>query len=187
MENQSMTTGQALDQESMESLNQEGAAQVAAITPTSDPLSDADQQLLMKVAMGGAMQLEVSEAALDVVEDDDVMALAEAEVEEQTGIASKLEEIAAAKGIELSDEADPQTEDVLDGLETAGEDADAYYVRTSGVEGHQKLHETMTMVRSQAQDPALLALAEAALPVIEAHLQAAQQLLGTLGEDASMN
>lgn len=172
-------TGQAPDQDSLERLNQEGAEMVAAITPTSDPLSDADERLLMQVAMGGMMQLEISEAALEVLEDEDVVALAEAEVEEQTGISEKLEEIAEAKGITLPDDVDPQTEEIISGL-SSEDDADAYYVRTSGVQGHQKLFQTMTMVQKQAQDPALLALAEATLPVIQAHLQAAQMMQGSL-------
>lgn len=169
----------ALDQDNLEQINQEGAATVAAIAPTSDPLSSADERLLMQVAMGGMMQLEVSEAALDMLEDDDVLALAEAEVDEQTGISEKLEEIAAAKGVTLPELADPQTEEMIAGL-SAADDADAYYVATSGVQGHTKLLQTMTMVQQQAQDATLLELAEATLPVIQAHLQAAQMMQGSL-------
>jgi putative membrane protein len=179
MNNQPTTGGSALDQDSFDQLNQEGAAKVAAITPTSDPLSSADEQLLMQVAMGGMMQLEVSEAALDFLEDDDVLALAEAEVDEQLGISEKLEEIAAAKGVSLPEQADPQTEELIAALNTA-DDADAHYVSMSGVQGHQKLLQTMTMVKQQAQDPTLLALAEATLPVIQAHLQTAQMMQGPL-------
>ena len=178
MENNQSMSAASLDQASLERLNEEGAAKVAAITPTSDPLSSADEALLMQVAMGGMMQLEVSEAALDAVEDEAVLALAEAEVEEQTGIADKLQEIAEAKGIVLPEDEDPMTAEILEGLESA-DDADAYYVRTSGVQGHTKLHQTMTMVQQQAQDPALQALAAATLPVIEAHLNAAQMLQGS--------
>lgn len=171
--------GSALDQDRFEEMNQQGAATVAAITPTSDPLSSADERLLMQVAMGGMMQLEVSESALDMLEDDEALALAEAEVDEQTGISEKLQEIASAKGVTLPDLADPQTEELIAGL-SAADDADAYYVATSGVQGHQKLLQTMTMVQREAQDPTLLALAEATLPVIQAHLQAAQMLQGSL-------
>lgn len=179
MDNQTTMGGSALDQDQLEQLNQEGAAKVAAIIPTSEALSSADERLLMQVVMGGMMQLDVSEAALDILEDDDVLALAEAEVDEQTGISEKLEEIASAKGVSLPELLDPQTEELIAGL-TDAEDADAYYVATSGVQGHQKLFQTMTMVQQQAQDATLLALAEATLPVIQAHLQTAQMMQGSL-------
>jgi putative membrane protein len=65
-------------------LNAEGAAMVAAITPTSTALSRGDQKLMMEVAMGGMMQLEVSRAALARVTSPQARLLAQSEVEEQT-------------------------------------------------------------------------------------------------------
>jgi len=177
MNTSSVTTGTSNLQDVVQ-LTRKGGQLVAAIQPTSDALSSADERLLAQVAMGGTMQLQVSQAALEAVTGEEARTLAQAEVEEQTGISEKLQEIAAAKGISLPTLADPQTEELLAGLAGA-DDADTYYITTSGVQGHQKLMNTMTMVQQQAEDQALLELANAALPVIQAHLQAAQQAQGS--------
>jgi putative membrane protein len=58
-------------------LNAQGAAAVAAITPTSGQLSSRDRSLMMEVAMGGMMQLEVSRAALEKVTNPEARILAQ--------------------------------------------------------------------------------------------------------------
>jgi hypothetical protein len=56
----------------------------------------------------------------------------------------------------------------------AGADFDRAYLQESGVDGHQKLEETMTKVQSKAADDTLKQLATVALPLIRVHLQAAK-------------
>src|SRR5687767_8903621 len=73
-------------------LNKEAVSKVSSIKPGSEKLSDADQKLLTEIAIGGMMQLELSKAAVAKVTSMEVKAYAQAEVEEQTGIAAKLQE-----------------------------------------------------------------------------------------------
>jgi putative membrane protein len=163
-------------------INAEGAAKVAAIQANSTPLSESDKKLMMQVAQGGMMQLQVSQAALPKTSRDDAKTLAQSEVDEQTGLSQKLMEIARAKGMTLPSEPAAGTAAILKQIGMRnGADLDAYYVRTSGVEGHKKLQSTMTIVSRTAKDPALKAIAAAALPLIRTHLKVSQQISGGMG------
>jgi putative membrane protein len=80
-----------------DSQNQKGAAAVGAVKVTPAKLSGADQKLLLAVAKGGMMQLEVSKVAAQKATNPEVRQLAQAEVTEQTSLAAKLKKIASAK------------------------------------------------------------------------------------------
>lgn len=161
-----------------ERINAQGAATVAAITPTSDKLSRSDEKLMMEVAMGGSMQLEVSRAALSKVTSADAKYLAQAEVDEQTALSSKLREIATAKGVTLPAEPNPKAQSLISKMDgKSGMELDTYYIKESGVKGHEKLEKTMSKVQARAADPNLKALASAALPLVQTHLQVSRDSL----------
>jgi putative membrane protein len=163
-------------------INKAAAEKVAAIKPTADPLSDADQKLMMEVAMGGMMQLTVSKLAVEKATDADVKLLAQAEVDEQTGLSAKLKEIATAKKVTLPADPDPKTQEMVTMLKgKTGAEFDRAYVEQSGVKGHQALNATMEKVESKAKDAALKALAAAALPLIKVHLAASRDEMSELG------
>ncbi|HEY8560139.1 MAG TPA: DUF4142 domain-containing protein [Pyrinomonadaceae bacterium] len=161
-----------LSTDEFERVNAEGQRAVAAIAPTSGALSKADQKLMTEVAMGGMMQLEVSRAALEKVTSPEARLLAQSEVEEQTGVAAKLREIAAAKGFTLPAAPDPKTAALISKMNgVSGNELDVFYIRESGVNGHEKLQKVMTKVQSKATDPSMKSLAAATLPVIRVHMQ----------------
>lgn len=163
-------------------INADGAAKVAAVKPSSAPLSAGDKKLLMQMAQGGMMQLQVSQAALPKVSRDDVRTLAQSEVDEQTGLSQKLTEIAGAKGVTMPSEPAAGTAAILQQMEgKSGSNLDMYYTKTSGIEGHKKLEATMTTVSKTAKDPALKAVANAALPLIKTHMRVAKGVAGAAG------
>jgi putative membrane protein len=167
-------------------LNQKGAAAVAAIKPTKAPLSAADKKLMLQVAAGGQRQLALSQAVLDKVTNPQVRLLAQSEVEEQTGVAAKLQELADAKGITLpSGPADSVQAMVSRVQDMSGADLDAFYINESGVRGHQLLQKTMTTVNASAKDAGLKKLAAATLPVIRTHLSISRNLQQTMGTNSS--
>lgn len=152
-------------------VNEEGNQKVAAIAPDSAKLSSADQKLMTEVAMGGMMQLEVSRAALAKVTSEEAKMLAQSEVEEQTGVSAKLKEIAAAKGVTLPSAPDSKTQSLINKMNNmSGNELDVFYIRESGVKGHEKLNATMTKVQSKAKDASMKSLASATLPVIKMHM-----------------
>lgn len=153
------------------SINMKGNQTVSAIKPTSTPLSTADQQLLTKIATGGQRQLAVSQAVLEKVTNPQVKLLAASEVEEQTGIAAKLKEIATAKGATLPDGPDAAAQELVTQAQgLSGAALDAFYLEQSGIKGHELLQQTMTTVSSTAKDATLKKLALGTLPVIRTHL-----------------
>ena len=161
--------------------NQKGAAAVGAVKATSTKLSSADQDLMMQVAKGGMMQLEVSKVAMQKATNEEVRQLAQAEVDEQTGLSAKLTEIASAKGITLPSTPDPETQSMVTKLQgMSGADLDKMYVSESGVKGHEKLDMVMSTVESKASDPSLLGVAKAAHPLVKTHLKVAKQIMDKL-------
>ncbi len=158
------------------------AAKVLAVPPTTTPLSEADLELLVLMSAGGALQLGLSKAALPRLSSEAVVTLAKAELDEQMSLSTKLQKLVHRKRAALPVELPPEARAMQQEMESlAGAALDAYYVRTSGVEGHRKLEETMSTVAATATDATLRGIAEAALPLIRLHGETAQALLGQLG------
>ncbi|MFD2569161.1 DUF4142 domain-containing protein [Spirosoma soli] len=162
-------------------MNQKGAAAVSAIKPTSAKLSSADQDLMMQVAKGGMMQLEVSKIAVQSASSDEVKQLAQAEVQEQTGLSAKLKEIADAKGVTLPSSPDAETQAMVTKMQgLSGADFDKMYVQESGVKGHEKLDAVMSQVKSSASDSNLKDVAKAAHPLVKTHLKVAKEVVSKM-------
>ena len=169
-----------------EQINKDGAAKVASITPSSAKLSASDESLMMEVAMGGMTQLETSKIALQKATNPEVRALAQAEVEEQTGLSDKLKAIASAKGVTLPTTPDAKTQAMLTRMEgMSGTELDRHYVQEHGVKGHEKLDKVMTKVKSKGKDSNLLEVAQAAHPLVKTHLTVARQISAKLRTGAT--
>ena len=170
-----------------DAMNKKGAANVAAIKPTSAKLSSADQALMMEVAKGGMMQLEVSKAALQKATNEEVRQLAQAEVDEQTGLSAKLKEIADAKGATLPSAPDSETQAMVTKMQgMSGADFDKMYVSESGVKGHEKLDTVMSKVKSNASDSNLKDIEKAAHPLVKAHLKVSREIMTKMSGSMGM-
>lgn len=170
-------------------MNKKGAETVAAIKPTSAKLSSADQALMMEVAKGGMMQLEVSRVAVQKASSEEVRQLAQAEVEEQTGLSAKLQEIAQAKGITLPSTPDAETQRMVTEMQgMTGMSFDRRYVTESGVKNHEKLDAVMSRVKASASDSNLKAVANAAHPLVKTHLKVSREVMNKMsGNNAGGN
>lgn len=164
-----------------DSKNQKGAADVAAVPASPAKLSSADQSLMLEVAKGGMMQLEVSKIAVQQASNPEVKALAQAEVDEQTGLSQKLQEIASAKGVTLPSTPDAETQAMVTKLQgMSGASFDKMYVEESGVKGHEKLDKVMSKVESSASDASLKGIGKAAHPLVKTHLKVAREIKGKM-------
>ncbi|HEX2533067.1 MAG TPA: DUF4142 domain-containing protein [Chitinophagaceae bacterium] len=158
-------------------INAKGTQMVNAIRPSSGTLSAADLALLQQVAMGGMRQLAISQAVLGKATNEQVRLLAQSEVEEQTNVAAKLKEIAAAKGASLPDAPDAATTALVARINNASaEEVNMLYLQEGGINGHMLLQETMKTVNRNAADDDLEDLAEATLPVIKTHLKVSRKV-----------
>ena len=171
-----------------ERMNKEGASMVSAITPSSAKLSKMDEDLMMQVAMGGMMQLETSRVALQKTTNPEVREMAQAEVEEQTGLSAKLKEIASAKGITLPSTPDAKTQAMVAKMQDmSGAAMDRHYIQEHAVKGHELLDRVMSKVESKGQDANLMAVAKAAHPLVKTHLKVARELNTKLRGSNSMS
>lgn len=162
--------------------NQKGAATVAAIKPTSAKLSDADQALMMEVAKGGMMQLETSKIAVQKAQNAEVRQIAQAEVDEQTGLSAKLKEIASAKSVTLPSAPDAELQSMLTAMQgMSATELDKHYMQEHAVKGHEKLDATMSKVKSSASDSNLKAVANAAHPLVKTHLKVSREVVAKMG------
>jgi putative membrane protein len=167
-------------------LNKKGAADVAAIRPSSAKLSSADQSLMMEVAKGGMKQLEMSKVAVQKATNEAVRQLAQAEVQEQTGLSAKLKEIAQAKGVTLPSAPDAETQAAVSRLQAAsGMAFDRMYVTESGVKGHEKLDTVMGKVESSAADANLKSVAQVAHPLVKNHLKVSRDIMTKLSNGSA--
>ncbi len=176
-ENGAETIGN-MSREQFDVINQNAAQTVAAVTPTIKSFSENDWQLLLQVAVGGTMQLELSRVAADQAHDDEVLALAKAEVDEQTGLSDKLKEFADKKSLTLPSNPDEKTQEMVKRLQNLSEaEFDRAYLQASGVMGHEKLDTVMSKIEAEAADPDLINLAAAAHPLVLVHLQVSNAIL----------
>lgn len=161
--------------------NKKGASAVMAVRTTPTKLSDADQSLMMEVAKGGMMQLMASQIAAQSASSEEVRQFAQAEVEEQTGLSKKLQEVARAKGITMPVDPDTETQALVSKLRgMSGTALDKAYMDESGVKGHQKLDRVMSKVQSSASDATLKGIGQAAHPLVKTHLKVAQAITSNL-------
>lgn len=169
-----------LDAAEFKKINSAAGEKVKALKPDDSKLSDADRALVEEIALGGLMQLKASELALEVSKSPDIKLIAEGEAEEQKGLAAKLKEFAAKKGVKLPEELSEKGKKIVAEIKDAGDKFDRVYLEKSGVAGHEELKKTMTQVKEKATDALLKALAETALPLIEVHLAVAKDEVATL-------
>lgn len=152
--------------------NSDAGAKVKGLAAGSKALSEDDAELLKEIAMGGMMQLQLSEVAARMGSSEDVKMIASAEVEEQTIVGAKVKEIAKAGGVTLPEGPDEEAREAIEKLKAMkGLELDKHYLKVSGVDGHEKLKDTMEKVRSKAESQVLKDLAETTLPIIKVHLQ----------------
>ncbi|TAE27556.1 MAG: DUF4142 domain-containing protein [Cytophagales bacterium] len=169
-------------------VNKKGAADVAAIRPTSTKLSTADQNLMLEVAKGGMMQLETSRIAVQKATSPEVRAIAQAEVDEQTGLSAKLKEIAQAKGVTLPESPDADTQAMITRMNAmSAKELEQHYMGEHAVKGHEKLDQVMNKVKSQASDANLKSIEMVAHPLVKAHLNVSQDVLSKMGNGGTMN
>ncbi|MEO7100208.1 MAG: DUF4142 domain-containing protein [Luteolibacter sp.] len=155
--------------------NADAGERVKAVRPGTTALTDGDKDLMKDIAIWGMWQMELSKVAASKATSEDVKMIANAEVEEQMAVSAKLKEIASAGGATLPGKPDNETVDTVEKLKKeAGLNLDKKYLKESGIKGHEKLKAVMEKVQKKADSAALKALAEAALPIINIHLQVAK-------------
>ncbi|HEY0062893.1 MAG TPA: DUF4142 domain-containing protein [Telluria sp.] len=144
---------------------------------SSANLSRADKKVLMEMGMSNMAEIELARTAQSKSQNEQVKNFAQQMIDDHTRALNDVKQLAQAKGVTLPTELDRTHKakaDRMAGL--SGEAFDRSYMEQAGVAEHKKTHTKLSQAQSRAKDPEVKALAARILPVVDQHLNSAQQL-----------
>jgi putative membrane protein len=140
-------------------------------------LSRSDRQVIMDLAMANMAEIEAARAAQTKSQNEQVRNFAQQMIDDHTKALDDVRQLAQARGVTLPTELDRMHKAKADRLASlSGEAFDRAYMAQSGVADHKKAHDKLSHAQSRAKDPEVKALAARTLPVVDQHLNSAQQL-----------
>lgn len=150
-------------------------------------MSRADQRLMQDFAQANLAEIQAGKAALGKTQNQEVKTFAQKMVDDHTQALQELQQVAQAKGVTLPTEPDRKHQAMLKKMEGMSGDAfDRSYMAQGGLTDHRDTHRMLQQAQSRAIDPDLKALVTKTLPVVDQHLNMAQQLqAGMSGKGAA--
>lgn len=157
-------------------LAQPVVAQSSSEKASSEQVSQQDSQFAKEAAQGGLLEVQLGELATQQAKNQEVVDFGQMMVEDHGQANQELMDIARQKGIELPQELSEEGQQHYQELqELSGTEFDRQYIDLM-VKDHQ---EDIEAFRTQAEaglDPELVAFAEETLPVLERHLERAEEI-----------
>lgn len=139
-------------------------------------LSPQDTQFAEKAAQGGMLEVRLGELATQQGKNEEVVDFGQMMVEDHSEANQKLEDIARQKAIQLPQELSEEGQQHYEELQQlSGAEFDRQYIDLM-VEDHKKDIETFQTQADAGLDPELVAFAEETLPVLERHLERAEEI-----------
>lgn len=168
------TSGQVSGQTAGQASGQTSSGTGTAATST---LSRADRKMVIDMAMANMSEIEAARTAQSKSQNDQVKNFAQQMIDDHTKALGEVQQLAQAKGVTLPTELDRTHKAKTDRLaRLSGEEFDRAYMSQAGVADHKKTHDKLAHVQSRAKDPDVKALAARTLPIVDQHLNSAQQL-----------
>lgn len=135
------------------------------------------QEFVEKAAISNMFEIQSSELALEMSENEDIQAFAEQMVEDHTAAGEELKAAVEAQGgdLQVPTELDTKHQDMIDQLSSAsGEEFDQMYVEMQ-TQAHEQ---AVSLFESYAEngEGELQAFAEATLPTLQEHYEMIQQM-----------
>lgn len=141
-------------------------------------LADKDLEFMREATRGGMAEVKMGELGLSNGESQAVKDFSQRIVDDHTKANHELEKLAIRKGVVLPDGLSEQHKTMIQHLSSLkGREFDAAF-RQHAVADHQKDIEKFKTAAAKAQDPELRSFAEKTVPVLQRHLEAAQNLSG---------
>lgn len=151
----------------------------AASTTMANDLPPLDKEFVQGASMSGSTEIDAAKLATERSEDKDVKSFAHHMMVDHTKLTVELK-MAAPHGVSVpKDNSDTTVLNSLKGLH--GKEFDSAYIKSVGVEGHQKAVEAFKKEAEGGSNAALKKAAAQALPTIQDHLKMAQQLAAKKG------
>ncbi|MEZ2299317.1 DUF4142 domain-containing protein [Variovorax sp. RCC_210] len=153
------------------------AVLLAPFAGAADKLGSADASMLKDIAEANIAEVETGKIALEKSSNGEIKSFAQMMVDDHSKGLSDAKALASAKGVDLP--AGPSVKHKAVALELKalkGDTFDSRYVKQAGVGDHEATEKLLKKTQAQAKDADLKALAEKMLPVVQGHLEHAQQL-----------
>ncbi len=156
-------------------------------TPTNrtnqSSLSQVDREFMVKAAQGGMAEVQFGQIATKRASSNTVRQYAQQMIQEHTKANNELMALARAKGVTLPKTIGEKNEKLRTRLSSLyGARFDREYMREAGVKSHAEQAKLFERQVERGQDPDVIAFAAKTLPVVQKHLQEAEQLTGDRSE-----
>jgi putative membrane protein len=158
-----------------------GASSSSAANSGSSSSSNPDQDFVTKAAQGNSAEVALGKIVAAKSKDPNVKQFARMMVKDHTTALNQLQELAQSKNLNFSSDLPDDAKELQQKLSSdTGKQLDKDYMNGM-VEDHQKDVQEFTDESQNAKDPAVKEWASKTLPVLQKHLQKAQQI------DAKLN
>ena len=151
------------------------AAACGAALAQGAQLDKKDREFIQKAAAGGMEEVEAGKMAQDKARNPDVKSFASMLVTDHSDANQKLQALAQQKGVTLPSALPAKQQKTVDKLAKA-KDFDKNFIHEQGLEDHRKDIKDFEKASKNAKDPDVKAFAANTLPVLQKHLQRAQEL-----------
>ena len=169
------TAGQSGSQADMQSGAQASGATASGAGAST--LNRADQKMIKDMAMSNLAEIEAARMAQSKSQSEQVKNFAQQMIDDHTKALSEVQQLAQAKGVVLPTELDRTHKRKAERMAAlSGEEFDRVYMEQAGVADHKRTHGLLRQAQARAKDPDLKALAARTQPIVDQHLNSAQQL-----------
>lgn len=152
-----------------------GAAGTAAAG--GGALSKGDRKAISDMAMANMAEVEMGKLAQAKGSSEQVRSFGQQMVDDHGKALSEVQALAQAKGVTLPAALDSKHRKEADALGAmSGAAFDQAYMERAGVRDHKAVHGRLSRIESSARDPELKAMAAKMKPVVQQHLNSAQQM-----------
>jgi putative membrane protein len=153
----------------------QGAGQGTAVAPA--PLSRSDQKMIKDLALANLAEIEAARLAHGKSQNEQVRTFAQQMIDDHTKTLAEVQQLAQAKGVPLPTELDRvQKRKAARMAALSGDAFDRAYLSQAGVADHKKTHGLLQQAQARAKDPELKALVARTMPIVDQHLNSAEQL-----------
>ena len=136
-----------------------------------------DHQMMVELAEANLAEIQTSRLALEKTQNEQVKKFAQKMVDDHTQALQELETVAQSKGVRLPDSPDMTHRLLTTTMRAMTAQAfDTQYIQRMGINAHQRTSELLEKIQRSAQDTDFKALATKQLPIVQNHLQLAQQM-----------
>ncbi|HUP30414.1 MAG TPA: DUF4142 domain-containing protein [Usitatibacter sp.] len=154
--------------------NSKAAPAAPAKAPAKGNLGSGERKFMEKAALDGMAEVQMGQLAQQKAQNPQVKEFAGRMVQDHTKANDELKQLASAKGVTLPADADRDHKKHADELAKKSADKFDHEYMEHMVKEHKKDVKEFEKQAKDAKDPDVKAFAQKTLPVLQAHLQAAQ-------------